>query len=250
VINPVAHLPARLAPGETAAAPRWDAVVSESRPLYFLTKRILDVVVSLVILVVAAPLMLIIAVAIKLETEGPVFFSQERMGATRRTWRGRAFWEPTVFRIYKFRSMVVGADPRIHEAHVKAYVDGRLTPGGSEAAFKLAGDSRVTRVGRFLRRTSLDELPQLINVLKAEMSLVGPRPLPLYEVVHHRAEYHSRFASLPGITGPWQVSGRCQLGFEEMISLDLDYVREQSLRLDLKLLARTVPAVWSTRGAG
>ena len=250
MINPVAHLPAERASGETATAPIWDAVVSESRPLYFFAKRLLDVVLSFVLLVVAAPLMLIVALAIKLETKGPVIFSQERMGTKRRTRRGRAFWEPSVFRIYKFRSMVLGADPRIHEAHVKAYVDGRLTSDGTSAAFKLAGDSRVTRVGRFLRRTSLDELPQLINVLKGEMSLVGPRPLPLYEVVHHRAEYHSRFASLPGVTGPWQVSGRCQLGFEEMISLDLDYVQKQSLRLDLKLLAQTVPAVWSARGAG
>ena len=249
MISRVSPLPGELEAIETAA-PRWDAVVSERRSLYFLSKRLIDVVVSLVLLVLAAPLLLIIALAIRLETRGPAIFTQERMGAKRRTWHGRAFWEPTVFRIYKFRSMVLGADPRIHEAHVKAYVDGRLARGGAEASFKLGGDARVTRVGRFLRRTSLDELPQLINVLKGEMSLVGPRPLPLYEVVHHRAEYHSRFASLPGITGPWQVSGRCQLGFEEMISLDLDYVKKQSLRLDLKLLVRTVPAVWSARGAG
>jgi lipopolysaccharide/colanic/teichoic acid biosynthesis glycosyltransferase len=247
--SPVANLPAVLAHTETAE-PRWDAVVTESRSLYFFGKSLLDMVVSLLVLVLAAPLILVIAVAIKLESKGPVIFSQERMGATRRTWRNRTFWEPTVFRVHKFRSMVDGADPRIHEAHVKAYVDGQLAPKGTTAAFKLAGDSRVTRVGRFLRRTSLDELPQLINVLRGEMSLVGPRPLPPYEVVHHGAEYHSRFASLPGITGLWQVSGRCQLGYEEMMSLDLDYVREQSLRLDLKVLARTIPAVWSARGAG
>jgi lipopolysaccharide/colanic/teichoic acid biosynthesis glycosyltransferase len=247
--SPLAHLPDVLAHTETGE-PRLDAVVTERRSLYFFGKRLLDIIVSLVVLVVAAPLVLAIAVAIKLESKGPVIFSQERMGATRRTWRSRTFWEPTVFRIYKFRSMVIGADPRIHEAHVKAYVDGRLAPKGTKAAFKLAGDSRVTRVGRFLRRTSLDELPQLINVLRGEMSLVGPRPLPPYEVVHHGTEYHSRFASLPGITGLWQVSGRCQLGYQEMMSLDLDYVRKQSLRLDLKLLARTIPAVWSERGAG
>jgi lipopolysaccharide/colanic/teichoic acid biosynthesis glycosyltransferase len=235
---------------DTSGTPLWDAVVTTNRPLYFVAKRVTDVVISLLVLVATLPFMLLIALAIKAETKGPVLFSHERVGTRRRTWRGRTFWEPGVFRVYKFRSMIDGADPRIHEAHVKAYVDGQLAPNGSRATFKLLHDSRITRVGRFIRKTSLDELPQLINVLKGEMSLVGPRPLPMYEVAHHRAEYHARLATLPGVTGPWQVSGRCELSFDNMMSLDLDYVRRQTLRLDLKLLARTLPAVWSARGAG
>ena len=248
-MNVVANLHAHRLPREALASPKWDAVVASNRPLYFVAKRVLDVVISLVILVAALPLMVVIALAIKLETEGPVIFSQERVGAKRRTRRGRAFWEPSTFRLYKFRTMVSGADPSLHEAHVEAYVYGRLTKSSDRAAFKLACDPRVTRVGSFLRRTSLDELPQLVNALRGQMSLVGPRPLPLYEVIHHPTEFHSRFATLPGITGPWQVSGRCQLGFQEMMKLDLDYVREQSLKLDFKLLLRTIPAVWSARGA-
>jgi lipopolysaccharide/colanic/teichoic acid biosynthesis glycosyltransferase len=230
--------------------PCWDAIVTNKRALYFFAKRVMDVVISLVVLAFALPAMVVIAAAIKLETKGPVVFSQERVGTRRRTWRGRTFWEPVVFRVHKFRSMVDGADPTIHEAHVKAYVEGQLDLNGADRTFKLLEDARVTRVGRFLRRISLDELPQLINVLKGEMSLVGPRPLPVYEVARHPSAYRARLATLPGLTGPWQVSGRCELNFEKMMSLDLDYVARQTLRLDLKLLAQTLPAVLSTRGAG
>jgi lipopolysaccharide/colanic/teichoic acid biosynthesis glycosyltransferase len=249
-VNFVVDLHESRVSSDAAGKPRWDAVVTNSRPAYFVAKRVTDIVISLLILVAAFPLMLFIALAIKAETKGPVLFLHERVGTKRRTSRGRTFWEPVVFRVYKFRSMFDGADPKVHEAHVKAYVRGQLAPTDGGAAFKLLHDSRITRVGRFIRKTSLDELPQLINVLKGEMSLVGPRPLPVYEVAHHRAEYRARLATLPGVTGPWQVSGRCELGFDHMMSLDLDYVRRQTLRLDLKVLARTLPAVWSARGAG
>lgn len=235
---------------ESEDTPYWDAIVTNNRALYFFAKRVIDVVISLVILACALPIIVVIAAAIRLETKGPVVFSHERVGTRRRQWRGRTFWEPVVFRVHKFRSMVDGADPTIHEAHVKAYVDGLLDPNGVDGTFKLLDDARVTRVGRFLRRMSLDELPQLINVLKGEMSLVGPRPLPVYEVARHPSAYRTRLATLPGLTGPWQVAGRCELNFEKMMSLDLDYVDRQSLRLDLKLLVRTLPAVFSTRGAG
>ena len=117
-------------------------------------------------------------------------------------------------------------------------------------SIKLEGDPRITRVGRYLRRASIDELPQLINVLRGEMSLVGPRPVPLYEFARYRHEHMSRFTVLPGISGLWQVRGRCALSFWEMVSCDLEYAENQSLWMDLKIMVRTLPAVVSMRGAG
>jgi lipopolysaccharide/colanic/teichoic acid biosynthesis glycosyltransferase len=220
------------------------------RQLYFLCKRLIDVVITLVLLMLLLPLMVIIAVAIAVETPGPVFFVQERVGVTRRSAGGRTYWTSRKFHLYKFRSMVAGADQSVHTEYVRAFVDGSLDAGNATGpTFKLAHDPRVTRVGSIIRRTSLDELPQLFNVLKGEMSLVGPRPVPAYEVAQYRESDAERLAAIPGLTGLWQVNGRGQVTFAEMIRMDREYVRNQTLWLDLKILLATIPAVLSGRGA-
>jgi lipopolysaccharide/colanic/teichoic acid biosynthesis glycosyltransferase len=202
------------------------------------------------LLLLLLPLILVIIVLIKLDSPGPAIFTQERVGAKRK-WMGRqTIWVVKNFTIYKFRSMVQNADSSVHEAYIKEFVEGRAqaTPetGGN---FKLTHDTRVTRIGSFLRKFSLDELPQLLNVLKGDMSLVGPRPVPPYEVAGYRDQHFNRLAALPGITGYWQVKGRCRVSFEEMIRMDIEYIRNASVLLDLKILVLTIPAVLSRRGA-
>jgi lipopolysaccharide/colanic/teichoic acid biosynthesis glycosyltransferase len=224
--------------------------VDEDRELYFLCKRLIDLVLTVPLLVVLLPLMVLIAVAIVLDTPGPVLFVQERVGVRRRSGGGRTFWETRKFNFYKFRSMVAGADQSLHAEYVRAFVEGRVDAAdGASAKFKLAHDPRVTRVGRILRRTSLDELPQLFNVLKGEMSLVGPRPVPLYEVAQYRESDTERLLAFPGITGLWQVAGRGEVTFPEMMRMDREYVRNQTVWLDLKILIATIPAVLLCRGA-
>jgi lipopolysaccharide/colanic/teichoic acid biosynthesis glycosyltransferase len=233
---------------------RLDATKRLSRrdhpfPLRFVAKRSVDVVVTVLLLLVFLPVMGIAALLLKLESPGPVLFRQARQGS-RPGWNGGvAQWQPRVFRVYKFRSMLHNADSDLHEEHVRRFVAGQISTGSGHARYKLEHDERVTPIGRFLRRTSLDELPQLFNVLLGDMSLVGPRPVPLYEAALYEAEHLERLAVLPGLTGLWQVNGRCDVGFDEMIRLDLQYVREQSLLLDLKILALTIPAVIRGRGA-
>jgi lipopolysaccharide/colanic/teichoic acid biosynthesis glycosyltransferase len=236
---------------EVGADGRWRIVVpgAESRlgDLSFVCKRCLDVALATVMLVLLWPLMLFIAILIKLDTPGPIIFVQGRTGSRRRSRGGRVIWEIRDFSFYKFRSMVHNADPSVHEAYIKAYVRGCVE--ASDGSFKLTHDPRVTRVGRILRKTSLDELPQLWNVLKGDMSLVGPRPVPTYEVAEYQPWHRERLAALPGITGFWQVKGRCQVSFEEQIRMDIEYIRNWSLWLDVKLLFFTIPAVLSGRGA-
>jgi lipopolysaccharide/colanic/teichoic acid biosynthesis glycosyltransferase len=153
--------------------------------------------------------------------------------------------------------MYTNVDSELHRRYVQAYIDGdeaamaALRPGDAKSdSYKLTADPRVTRVGRFLRRTSLDELPQLWNVIRGEMSLVGPRPPIPYEVKKYGRDHFHRLAALPGITGLWQVSGRCETTFEEMVQLDLNYIKNQSIWLDLQILLKTLPAVISEKGAG
>jgi lipopolysaccharide/colanic/teichoic acid biosynthesis glycosyltransferase len=218
---------------------------------YFLCKRCLDVLLTLSILSVLAPVMLLIAVLIKLDTPGPALFVQQRVGARRRVKDRKASWEIITFPCFKFRSMIHGADQSVHQAHIEAFVNGKIEMAGVDhSSFKLMNDPRVTRVGKFLRKTSLDELPQLLNVLRGEMSLVGPRPVPTYEVAQYGAQHWERLAVLPGITGLWQVKGRCQVSFEDMVRMDIEYARQHSLWLDLKIIILTIPAVLSGRGAG
>jgi exopolysaccharide biosynthesis polyprenyl glycosylphosphotransferase len=196
-------------------------------------KRALDIVVSLAALVVLSPLFAVVAVLIKLDSRGPVFFRQTRMGANDRT-----------FAMLKFRTMDADADARKHEI---AHLNKHLRPGGDSRMFKVPDDPRVTRVGRVLRRYAIDELPQLINVLKGEMSLVGPRPLILDEDQHVHDWARSRLRLQPGMTGPWQVLGRANIPFQEMVTLDYFYVTSWSMLNDLRLLLQTVPAVARTR---
>ena len=180
-----------------------------------------------------APLLLLIALIIKLDSPGPVLFRQQRVGRGRRN-----------FLVAKFRTMQHGADHDVHRDYMLALIE-----SGTPAP-KLAGDARVTRFGAFLRRTSLDELPQLWNVLRGEMSLVGPRPPIPYEVDHYPPHWFERFLVKPGVTGLWQVSGRSEVSLEEMIELDVDYARRRSVLLNVWILLRTIPAVLSQRGAG
>jgi lipopolysaccharide/colanic/teichoic acid biosynthesis glycosyltransferase len=217
---------------------------------YHTVKRCADFAGALVLLLCLAPLLVGIAIAIKLQSTGPVLYRHERMGSRRRRVDRAAVWEPEPFVFLKFRTMTADADTSLHETHVEDFVRGRLHATGTNVTFKLTADPRVTSLGRFLRRTSLDELPQLVNVLRGEMSLVGPRPVPLYEVALYDDPHHERFAAIPGMTGLWQVQGRCDVSFREMIELDLAYVRTQSLWLDTKILFRTIPAIISGRGAG
>lgn len=217
--------------------------------LYFTVKRTADLILAGLLIVALSPVIAVIALAIKLDSPGPVFFRQERVGSRRRRRGGATRWETRIFWIYKFRSMVQNADQSLHQAHIRAFVQGEIATEGAEQNFKLTGDPRVTRVGKILRRTSLDELPQLFNVILGEMSLVGPRPVPTYEVEGYQSAHYERLAAPPGITGLWQVEGRSRVTFNEMVEMDIDYVRRRSLLLDLSILLRTVPAVLAGRGA-
>lgn len=217
----------------------------------YYAKRVLDVTIVIFALLALWPLFLLLALLIKLDSSGPAFFVQERVGARRRVKNGRAVWEPCKFRMYKFRSMRHNADQGVHQAYIQAFVQGNLSANGADGQpkFKMATDARITRLGRFIRKTSLDELPQLLNVLKGEMSLVGPRPVPEYEVALYKDEHYVRLLALPGLTGLWQVKGRGEVTFEEMMKLDLEYVRNQSLSLDLWILVMTIPAALFGWGA-
>lgn len=218
--------------------------------LYGVLKRCMDICLSTALIILLLPLLLLIALLIKLDSPGPAIFTQERVGAKRQRFGLKRVWVVQNFLFYKFRSMARDADQSLHEAYIKDFVEGRARPSAeSGGKYKLTNDPRVTRVGRFLRKFSLDELPQLFNVLKGDMSLVGPRPVPTYEVAGYSPRHHNRFAALPGITGWWQVKGRCQVSFEEMIRMDVDYIRNASMWLDLKILFLTLPAVLSRRGA-
>jgi exopolysaccharide biosynthesis polyprenyl glycosylphosphotransferase len=203
----------------------WDL----SRSTLFL-KRVLDVSAAALGLILLSPLFVIVAVAIKLDTRGPVFFRQ---------WRSGLGGEP--FRMVKFRTMVSNAEALLEELVRFDELD--------EPVFKFERDPRVTRVGRFLRRTSIDELPQLINILRGEMSLVGPRPEQVELVAQYGPEHSFRFEVKPGVTGPMQVFGRGQLSFEERLAVEREYVENMSFSRDLRLLALTVPAVITGRGA-
>jgi lipopolysaccharide/colanic/teichoic acid biosynthesis glycosyltransferase len=215
----------------------------ENRRAFGALKRGMDVVGSVLALILAAPVFAVIAVVIKATSQGPVFFRQTRIGQN---------GKPFVF--LKFRSMKVGNDETAHKEYVKRLISGsaeRHPSNGNEGGvFKLTRDPRITRVGAFLRKTSLDEFPQFINVLKGEMSLVGPRPPIPYEVEAYDVWHRRRLLEAkPGITGLWQVSGRSRVTFDEMVRLDLRYARSWSPWMDIKILLRTPLAVVAGEGA-
>jgi len=194
-------------------------------------KRMIDVLVSSIALIVLSPILVFIAIAIKLDSKGPIFFRQDRVGLRRKT-----------FKMHKFRTMFVDAEERIKDLEDRNEVKG--------AAFKMTNDPRVTRVGRTLRKLSLDELPQFFDVLRGHMSLVGPRPLPLRDVQRFDAAWQKRrFSVKPGLTCLWQVNGRHDIEFEQWMELDLQYVDNWSLSMDFDILLKTIPAVLRGNGA-
>jgi exopolysaccharide biosynthesis polyprenyl glycosylphosphotransferase len=194
-------------------------------------KRLLDILISAFVLLVWTPIFVLIAVLIKLDSRGPVFFVQERMGYNKRR-----------FYMFKFRTMVTDAEARLREIEHLNEKEGPI--------FKISNDPRITRVGKYLRKFSLDEFPQLINVLLGDMSLVGPRPLSIRDALNLEESWQKRrFSVKPGMTCLWQISGRSNLSFEEWVELDLEYIDTWSLQLDWWILMRTVPAVISARGA-
>jgi lipopolysaccharide/colanic/teichoic acid biosynthesis glycosyltransferase len=228
---------------------------NEERRLYFACKRIFDASVAVVLLVVLSPLILLIAILVVLDSPGPAIFRQPRVGLRRRGNGRRGTWELTTFTFCKFRSMVEGADPSVHRKFTRALlcndqstVDELLA--GEAKLKKMTKDARITRFGKVLRKSSLDELPQLWNVLRGDMSLVGPRPPTTYEAEMYDQQQCRRMGTVPGITGLWQTNGRCCADYEEMIQLDLEYIERQSFWLDLKIIALTPLTVLRARGAG
>jgi exopolysaccharide biosynthesis polyprenyl glycosylphosphotransferase len=196
------------------------------------TKRISDIIIASLTLALLSPFWLLIALLIKFDSKGPTFYAQERVGMDGR-----------IFVVYKFRTMRVDADSEIHREYQRKFIAGHAEANVGDAkkpAYKLRDDPRITRIGRILRRLSLDEVPQLFNVLRGDMSVVGPRPPIPYEVEAYELRHRKRLDMKPGLTGLWQVSGRNRLPFEEMVKLDLFYIENWSLLFDLKIILRTV----------
>ncbi|MEJ2529846.1 MAG: exopolysaccharide biosynthesis polyprenyl glycosylphosphotransferase, partial [Gammaproteobacteria bacterium] len=196
-----------------------------------LIKRLMDLILVLSVMPVVLPVMALISLAIKLDDGGPIFFVQERVGLRKR-----------LFPMLKFRSMVMDAEARIKEIEHLNEAEG--------PNFKIANDPRITRVGKFIRKTSLDELPQLLNVIRGQMSLVGPRPMSQRDVeLFDKGIQRKRFSVKPGLTCIWQISGRSNLSFEKWLELDLKYIDEWNLLVDLKILFKTIPVVLKGSGA-
>lgn len=220
-------------------------MVVDSKPLpivvatnssYLVRKRIIDVLFSLLILIPLCIVIAIVAVCIRLDSKGPVFFRQRRVGQ-----------EGEEFTMLKFRSMYIDNDESIHREAIKRYMNGETIDG---QGYKLKDDPRITRVGKFIRKTSVDELPQFFNVLRGEMTLVGPRPPLPYEVEEYSQRDWLRLSGRPGLTGTWQVYGRSRVQFQEMVDMDLMYLQQQSILLDLKLILLTPVVMLSGRGGG
>jgi len=213
--------------------------VTCSRKWYALAKRMLDLVSATLLLLLLAPFMLAIAILIKLTSSGPAILIQERVG------RGGK-----IFAFYKFRSMYDNPDRSADIKFAREYINGKhLATTTWNGVFKPANDKRVTPIGRFLRKTSLDELPQLFNVVKGDMSLVGPRPSMPYEVDVYKPWHFRRLEVLPGITGLAQIEGRSSLTFRDIVKIDIEYIGQRSLMVDLKILFKTIPVVLSGHGA-
>jgi len=206
---------------------------------YLRTKRILDIVFTLLILLPLCIVMAILAVLIRIDSKGPIFFRQKRVGLN-----------GVEFDMFKFRSMYVNTDDSAHREAIKQYMNGETLNGkiDTENLYKLVDDPRVTRIGRFIRKTSIDELPQFINVLRGEMALVGPRPPLPYEVEEYNLTDWMRLCGKPGLTGNWQVYGRSRVPFKKMVEMDIEYLEQQSIWQDLKLIALTLPVMLRGRG--
>lgn len=199
-------------------------------------KRAFDLFLTIPGTIIISPLLLATTIAIRLDSRGPAIYRQKRAGL-----------DGKIFEIYKFRSMFVNSDDSLHKKQIEAYSNGELDGNKS---YKIQDDPRITRVGKFIRKTSIDELPQLFNVLKGDMSLVGPRPVPIYEADKYNLWHSERLTAPPGITGLWQVSERSSASFDNQLRLDIRYIRNQSLKLNIQILLKTIPAVLSKKGAG
>lgn len=207
-----------------------DENINQKRSYIFM-KRLIDIIGSFCGIIILLPVFIIVAICIKLEDpKGPVFFKQIRVGKDEKD-----------FGMYKFRSMVTDAEEKLQDLLQHNEVSG--------AMFKMKDDPRVTKIGKFIRKTSIDELPQLINVLKGEMSLVGPRPPLLREVKTYTAYDKQRLKVIPGCTGLWQVSGRSNIGFKEMVELDLYYIQYRSILFDIKIILKTVFVLFGSKDA-
>lgn len=209
----------------------YNTIKLKNRKLYLFCKRSMDIVASLLGLILLSPILLIVAIAIKLEDpKGSIFFSQMRSGKNNK-----------LFPMYKFRSMVSNAEELLEELKDLNEMDG--------PAFKIKDDPRITKVGKFIRKTSIDELPQLFNVLKGDMSLVGPRPPIPHEVAEYNDYQMQRLLVKPGLTCIWQVSGRNSIGFDEWVEMDLDYIKNRNLFMDIKLIFKTVGVLFGDDNA-
>jgi lipopolysaccharide/colanic/teichoic acid biosynthesis glycosyltransferase len=214
------------------------AQVPSRRTSYYVLKGILDKLIALIGLVLFSPIMATIAVLIKLDSPGPAIFTQKRVGKDGR-----------VFRMFKFRTLCDGLDTSKHEAFMRAFVRGEIEGNTTNTTvYKPLIEAQVTKVGRMLRKTSLDELPQLLNILLGDMSLVGPRPNVVWEVEEYKGWHKERLNVLPGITGLAQVSGRSGIGFDAIARYDIEYVRNQNLWLDLKIILKTFTTVFAAKG--
>jgi len=231
--------------GEIRSAADMKTTAMESSRLFvkekaLLIKRALDLILTSLILMAFSPLLLLIMLAIKIGSPGPVFYEQMRLGE-----RGQPF------RFYKFRSMYVNTDDAGHRSYVKKLITAdnpyKVDEHG-KPLFKIFDDGRVTRVGRLIRKYSVDEFPQLFNVLRGEISLVGPRPPLPHEYKDYSNWHKKRLDGIPGITGLWQVSGKNRIPFEEMVKLDIHYLKDWSLWLDIKIILRTIPVMLKGEG--
>jgi lipopolysaccharide/colanic/teichoic acid biosynthesis glycosyltransferase len=204
---------------------------------YIRAKRVLDIVFTLLISLPVLLICAVIAVSILLDSSGPIIFRQKRIGRNGEE-----------FEMFKFRSMYVNSDDAQHRTAIQHYMNGGALNDGADSPYKSQDDSRVTRIGKFIRATSFDELPQFWNVLRGDMSLVGPRPPLPFEVELYSLRDKLRLAGYPGLTGLWQVHGRSRVPFEEMVEMDIAYLQQQSLWEDIKLIFLTIPVVIQKRG--
>lgn len=247
--------------------------IIDTQLTYYAVKRLMDLIMASCLLICLLPIMILVGFAIFLYSPGPIFFAQARVGAKRRINGVQIDWEPTIFRCYKFRTMKVNADSSIHREYIKALIENNLEQmeavqnaaarpqghGNGESQIvvqdaatrprKLVNDARIIAPGRLLRKFSVDELPQLWNVLRGDMSMIGPRPAIPYEVEIYKPWHMQRLQAQPGITGLQQVIARCTEDFDEQVKLDIEYIEHQSFWLDMKIAFKTPLAVIKTKGA-
>lgn len=225
-----------------AATENSTRVYSVRKIRQYKSKRILDLIAASIGLVIAAPLAAVVALLIRISSPGPILFKQVRIGKSGEK-----------FTFYKFRSMRVDCDDTSHRKYMKLFIEGNEEElkgfGNKKKIYKMTRDDRVTAVGKFLRRTSLDELPQLLNVLRGDMSMVGPRPHIPYEVDLYQDWHRRRLQGLPGITGWWQIHGRSRVTFDESVRMDIWYLEHQSVILDIRIMLRTITKAIVGRGA-